>query len=264
MMPTHLDILDNFSTRIGKKDNSLLNAIKLAQGSLPLAVVMQEPCNVADTKPYEDMIDGCPALQEVERLAMEASKCQYSLEDLSVFDLNTLHSPRIKDNSKDLESDLLAAHQTFWKMIQAKAPKVILVLTCEARSSKDENVKLLWSSLESAGTQDFISILNDSATTVIRAFHPSVYLRDDYTSSQNWSSEKIRTAKEVLLYCFQMAFCCLSHNSHTMVDKKNPKLMGTWRNYVHGNERVGWTHHLFAKGTLLEFALRRLELSGEK
>ncbi len=164
-MVSHLEILRNHGETTSLYEHSLQNALDLASGHLPLVVVMQEPCNLADTASYENMVYGddaaslysvervgCPALQEVERLAEEASADRYGLEDFSVFDINTLLSPDMQDDSKNLEADLLAAHQTFWDMIKALAPKVILVLTCTAGESQHKPVRLLSSSLKLAGS----------------------------------------------------------------------------------------------------------------
>jgi hypothetical protein len=72
-------------------------------GTLPLIVLMQEPCNQADIVLYDAMVYGDPdaeewtqaykgsaTLQEIKRLAKEESCGRYDLHDLHVFDINTL------------------------------------------------------------------------------------------------------------------------------------------------------------------------------
>lgn len=93
-MASYLDILQSYGATIEIYEHSLQNALELAKGHLSLIVIMQEPCNIAATVPYEDMVYGnesadmytiervgSPALQEVERLAENASERKYSLED---------------------------------------------------------------------------------------------------------------------------------------------------------------------------------------
>lgn len=82
---------------------SLDTALALADGRLPLLVVLQEPCNTADSVPHDAMVYGDESgeecvpermafatLQELEDVMERASSHKYGLKDVSVFDLNTL------------------------------------------------------------------------------------------------------------------------------------------------------------------------------
>lgn len=265
-MASHLKILERHGTTRQLYEHSLENAKHLASGHLPLVVVMQEPCDLADTVPYDNMVYGddsadmwtiervgCPALQEVERLAEDASDRRYCLEDFSLFDINTLLSPNMQDDSEDLAAELLAAHQTFWNMIKAKAPKVILVLTCIAGRSQHKPVTLLSSSLKSAGSIRRISLWSNSipnSAVVIQGFHPSVYLRDDYSTDQGWSHEEVFLANRVLRYCFQKAFDGLSDEAS--FDFEDGEVLQAWRAQCRTREELR---------SLEESLRRRLALS---
>ncbi|KAK1088143.1 hypothetical protein LTR33_000702 [Friedmanniomyces endolithicus] len=250
-MSNNLEILENYGTTIGTYEHSLPNALELAKGRLPLVVVMQEPCNLADEVPYEEMVYGdesaegvrervgCPALQQVEHLAEEVSGGTYSLEDFSVFDINTLHSKDMQDDLQNLEADLHTAHQTFWKMLTTKAPKVILVLTCTACSSQYRPLKSLYSSRISAATEDTITLWRNSTShkaTVIRAFHPSVYLRVDYIEAEKWSQDEVLLANKILRLCFAKAFRILS-GEPCAEDDREEALLQAWKDTVGARNR---------------------------
>jgi hypothetical protein len=143
-MATSLDVLQTHGNTQELYEYTLTNALALAEGTLPLVVLMQEPCNLTDDAPYEILVYGdeaaekwsarrvgCPALQEVEWLAETASEGQYGLRDLHIFDLNTLLSQDLQAESADLQNDLRQAHSTCWAMIQAEKPRVILVLSLD-------------------------------------------------------------------------------------------------------------------------------------
>lgn len=85
-MPSYLKISRDYGGTIDLYERSMSNAVKLADGSLPMLVVMQKPCNLADEESFEitmygDPLSkewsqrriGCPALQEVEMLIHDTS-----------------------------------------------------------------------------------------------------------------------------------------------------------------------------------------------
>lgn len=89
----------------GFDELSICNAVCLTEGSLPLVVVMEEPYASADWFDYNTIVwgdedakintlrdDGSATLQEVDSLIREASDGRYRLQDVSVFDLDTLLS----------------------------------------------------------------------------------------------------------------------------------------------------------------------------
>ena len=115
-------------------------------------------------------------------------------------------------------------------MIKAKAPKVILVLTCIAGRSQHKPVILLSSSLKLAGSIRRISLWSNSTSNsavVIRGFHPSFYLRDDYSADEGWSHEEILLANKVLRYCFRKAF--EGQFDEASFDFKDGEVLQAWR-----------------------------------
>lgn len=121
-MPSYLEILEQYGETFDLNEDSMRNAISLADGTLPIVVVMQEPCNLANDEPYEIMMYGdplsdewsqrrigCPALQEVEKLVQTVSDGQYDLDHISLFDLSALLSQDIQREMapEDLEAALL-------------------------------------------------------------------------------------------------------------------------------------------------------------
>jgi hypothetical protein len=244
-MATSLDILQTYGDTQDLYDHTLTNALALADGTLPLVVLMQEPCNLADDVPYDIMVYGdeaagewsarrvgCPALQEIEWLAETASKGQYGLRDLHIFDLNTLLSQDLQADSQDLHNDLRQAHLTCWAMIQAEKPKVILVLTTSAKDSSVPKMTLFGSSLRKAGKTKTIEIWDNGrkhTTLVVYGFHPSVYLREDYVSNNRWSAAEVDSANNVLRLCFEYAFAFLE-NRHD--EQEMEALLGDWRQHM--------------------------------
>jgi hypothetical protein len=238
---TYLEILRAYSASLDLGKHSLSNAETLAEGTLPLIVLMQEPCNQADRVPYDAMVYGDPdaenwthaykdsaALQEIECLTGVESCEEYDLRDLHVFDLNTLSSPRIQSKSHNLNGDIREAHKTCWKMIKAKKPKVILVLTTRAGGSKNSGLRQLKSSLSIAGSTSTINI-EGHEIRVIHGFHPSMYLRDDYVSENNWSPQEVNTARDVLHFCVAQALAFLEDDCNVLV---NDDLFKRWRKLV--------------------------------
>jgi hypothetical protein len=244
---TCLDILEDHGTNSSNQVNQLLgeyslsNAIALARGTLPIVVLLQEPCNQADRVPYDAMVYGDPdaeewthaykgsaTLQELENLIEVESYGNYDLHDLHIFDLNTLLSPNIQSSSHDLNHDLREAHKTCWSMIKAKKPKVILVLTTHAGGSKVSGLRPLESSLKSAGSTSKMKI-EEHEVRVIHGFHPSMYLRDDYISGKDWSPQDADVARAVLSFCVAQAFVCLKDERGVLVDET---LFKKWRDLV--------------------------------
>jgi len=148
-LPNPLDILREYgllkSEELG--EHSLDNALDLASGSLPIVALLQEPCNLADTAPFETMVYGdrsarkssseyygSPTLQEIEYHLESVSIAEYHLRDICVFDLNPLLSPVVQSRSPTDKqaSNRQLAQSTTWKMIEAEPPKVLLVLTTRA------------------------------------------------------------------------------------------------------------------------------------
>jgi len=143
-MDGYLRRLVRYGEEEGFDELSIRNAVCLAKGSLPLVVALEEPCASADWYNYDTMVwgdedarintlrhDGSAKLQEVDSLIREASDDRYDLQDVSVFDLNTLLSQKYKTSKSRLDK----AHKCFWDMIKAKRPRAIIVMTTTARKS---------------------------------------------------------------------------------------------------------------------------------
>jgi hypothetical protein len=235
---TYLEILRAYSTNLELGEYSLSNAEALARGTLPIVVLMQEPCNLADSVPYDTMVygdrnarkgsskfKGSPTLQEIEELTELATYADYDLRDIHVFDVNTLLSPKLQSKSCELESDLREAHSTCWEMLKALKPKVIIVLTTHANRSSVPDLQQLSSSLKKAGTTKTIEI-EGLEVRVIHGFHPSVYLRKDYASRQKWLPEDRDLAHNVVQFCFNQAF--EEWYNHSVDDT----LLCRWRNLL--------------------------------
>jgi hypothetical protein len=238
---TYLEILRDYSKNLDLGEYSLSNAKALAKGTLPVVVLMQEPCNQADRVPYQKMVycdpdaekwthayKGSAALQEIEYLTENESREEYDLCDLHVFDINTLLSQNIQSGSKNRDRDLREAHRTCWKMIKAKQPKVILVLTTHAGRSKNSGLRQLNSSLKSAGSTSKVNI-DGHESLVVHGFHPSVYLRKDYVSEKKWSPQHVNTAQDVLRFCVTQALAFLEDGCNVL---EEDDLFKSWRKLV--------------------------------
>lgn len=245
-MEPYLEILHEYGRSIDLFEHSRGNAAKLAKGRLPMVMVLQEPCNLADEVDYDTMVYGdeemdeycrarvgCPTLQEVEKLIENAPAGKgYGLKDVSVFDLNVLHSPKVKSRRRRQgtlkKDDLDKAHDVFWEMILEKSPEVILVLTCIAEKSNNENVKLLKSSLRGAGEVGSITLRKESGetkkVTVVKGFHPSCYLREDYIKKGKLSPREVKRRNALLQDCVDEAFSQLAMKTDATTEVPNKEL----------------------------------------
>lgn len=233
-LPTSLDILSDYghlkAPELGTY--SLENALALASGSLPITVLLQEPCNLADEVPFAKMVygdssakqrsskyRGSPTLQDVDYYTECASDEEHDLRDICVLDLNALLSPGVQSRSlkSKRDSDRRLAQSTTWNMIEAAPPKVLLVLTTRAGRSDIAGLRQLRCSLRSAGTMKKIHIQGHECL-VIRGFHPSVYLREDYLSERGWSQTDVSLAHDVLRFCFRQAFAYLQGEEVSPMD----------------------------------------------
>jgi hypothetical protein len=200
---------------------SLENALHLASGKLPLVILMQEPCNVADLVPYGLMLEttrgkstqnkrktGSPTLQEVEDTIHAASYGKIGLQDVGLLDVNMLCPSFLQERSDFTDHDLKEAQELCLQIIKLIKPKVVLILTCVARQSIVKGIRLFSSSLKEAGTTERKSLGKGDAChsfTVIKGFHPSIFLRQDYIDQRCWGNEKIRCAKRMLHICIRKA-----------------------------------------------------------
>lgn len=262
-----LDILSDYGRLKGSElgQYSLQNALALAKGSLPITVLLQEPCNLADTEPFETMVYGDPSaekgsvknrgsltLQDIDYYTECASNADHDLRDICVLDLNALLSPGVQSRSTDCkrDSDRQSAHLTTWRMIKAETPKVLLVLTTKAGDSKIPGLRRLGCSLRSAGSMEKFNIRGRECL-VIYGFHPSVYLRKDYVSKRGWSQADVLLAGDVLHFCFDQAFAYLE--GHEVVPMHG-EMLERWEELTERKQISKQT----SKEDSLEEALERL------
>jgi len=215
------NLLEQYSFNKKLGTHSLENALHLASGKLPLVILMQEPCNIADVVPYEMMLKsaggkgkqnklkaGSPALQEVADMIDVVSHGKLVLQDVSLLDVNMLCPSFLQESSDFTDHDLKEAQELCLQIIRLIEPEVVLILTCVARQSVVKGIRLFSSSLKEAGTTARKSIGKGGAChsfTVIKGFHPSIFLRQDYIDQRCWGDEKIRCAKRMLHICFRKA-----------------------------------------------------------
>jgi hypothetical protein len=233
-LPASLNLLSDYGRLKAPElgEYSLENALALASGSLSITVLLQEPCNLADEVPYAKMVYGdqsakersskyCGSLtlQDIDYYTECASIADHDLRDICVLDLNALLSPGVQSKSpkSKRDSDRRLAQSTTWKMIEAEPPKVLLVLTTRAGRSDIVGLRQLRCSLRSAGTMKKIHIQGHECL-VIRGFHPSVYLREDYLSERGWSQADVLLAHDVLHFCFGQAFAYLQGEKVSPMD----------------------------------------------
>jgi hypothetical protein len=219
--PAIRQLLEQYSRNKDLSDHSTENALRLACGRLPLIILLQEPCKVADVMPYEMMVTGdggegkpnrytagSPTLQEIENTICATSNGQISLQDVSLIDINMLCSPSIQERDDFVDEDLVEAQNLCLQIIKLVQPKVVLILTCIARRSVVKGIRIFSSSLAEAGTKKRKSVgTGDDCHTfsVIKGFHPSVFLRTDYVNQRQWGEEQICCARKMLHWCFQKA-----------------------------------------------------------
>ena len=236
-----LDILRDYGLLKAKElgEHSLDNALDLASGSLPIVALLQEPCNLADTVPFDTLVygdrsarkgspeyHGSPTPQEIEYHVKSVPIAEYDLRDICIFDLNPLLSSNVQSRlpTQKKASGLRLAQSTTWKMIKAEPPTVLLVLTTRAGRSDIPGLRRFRCSLRSAGTMKKIDICGHECL-VIYGFHPSVYLRKDYVFKEGWSQNDVSLAHDVLRFCFEQAF---AYMEGCEVEALNGEMLRRW------------------------------------
>lgn len=210
---SHIKYLKVWADELQSTEYGLINATRLASGRLGWLIVLQEPCDSADFLPYDIMLnggsyggedfDGCYTLREVEGIIADVSHGQYDLDDVAILDINTLLSADAQSELEDDTHGLERAHSTFQRMVLALQPDVILTLQCAGRGASNKFVQMLSSSMKRAGTLDVVDLRGKDAI-LVRGFHPSTYLREDYTKTI--SDEQVVLYQEMAIYCFRVAY----------------------------------------------------------
>jgi hypothetical protein len=219
--PAIRQLLEQYSRNKTLGNHSMENAFRLACGRLPLIILLQEPCKAADVVPYGKMVTahegggernrytaGSPTLREIENTICAISEGKISLQDVSLIDINMLCSPSIQERDDFVDKDLVEAQTLCLQIIKLVQPKVLLILTCVAHRSIVKGIRLFSSSLAEAGTRKRKSVGTGDdchAFSVIKGFHPSVFLRKDYINRRQWGEKQVCCAREMLHWCFQKA-----------------------------------------------------------
>ncbi|KAL5430937.1 hypothetical protein PMIN07_009768 [Paraphaeosphaeria minitans] len=127
----------------GVSDNMIANALRLARGRLSIVIVLLEP--IADSGTYDEMMQQCSTLREVDLLIRTASKGKYSLRDATILDVRILLSKE-RQGRYDLSNDVLeASYNVFEEVVELKSPNVILSLQCQTRTAKNAFARKLCS-----------------------------------------------------------------------------------------------------------------------
>lgn len=220
-IPAIRQLLEQYSRNKTLGNHSIENAFRLACGRLPFIILLQEPCKAADVVPYEIMVTpdegegkrnkytaGSPTLREIEDTICAISDGKMSLADVSLIDINMLCSPSIQERDDFVDKDLVEAQNLCLQIVKLVQPKVVLILICVAHRSIVKGIRLFSSSLAEAGTRKRKSVGTGDdchAFSVIKGFHPSIFLRTDYVKQRQWGEKQICCARKMLHWCFQKA-----------------------------------------------------------
>jgi hypothetical protein len=244
----YLEPLDRWAATLNESSllrvtlEALYNSRKLAEGKLKLAIVLIEPCNSHDMS-YEEMFCRSDTLQEVDRL-IRTSDSDYTHLDVTVLDVRPLVNEKMMENLAMLEKKLIIneAHKVFEEVLLLKKPDVILALQCQTKNAESPIVKSLCGFTPGTPRPSIIR-LQDHEALVFRGFHPSTYLRDDYTA--NLDESEIEWLKKGLRLCFRSAFLAL-----------RGKRLVRWNNYNTSLRPWSWMCSMIAKeqGLCQEYA----------
>ncbi|KAK8914719.1 hypothetical protein H634G_02207 [Metarhizium anisopliae BRIP 53293] len=190
---------------------ALANSLKVAEGTLNIVIVMIEPCNNHATVDYETMVARSPSLQEVDRLIRKygTNRGIAAVPILVVRPLISKAMGTAIGNRWPTWEE--RAYEVFEDILRHKKPDVILSLQ---RVTKDAN-SLLCKSLSDqdwSPLPDIVRLANRTAI-LFRAFHPSSYLRPDYTA--NKTTAWVNSMENKLDASFKAAFMAL--NGHQLL-----------------------------------------------
>jgi hypothetical protein len=126
-------------------------------------------------------------LQEVDQL-IRASDSDYTHLDVTFLEVRLLVTEKMRDNLATLgkELDLNEGYKVFEEVLLLKKLDVILALQCTIKNAKSPIVKNLCRFTPRTPRPSIIR-LQGHKSLVFRGFHPSTYLRDDYTTNLNQS-----------------------------------------------------------------------------
>jgi hypothetical protein len=212
---------------------ALYNSRKLAEGRLSLAIVLIEPCR-SHNMSYKEMFNRSDTLREIDRL-IRASDSDYTHLDVTILDVRPLVSEKMRKGLARLGKELRVseAHKVFEEVLLLKKPDVILALQCQTKDAESPIVRSLCGFTHGTQMPDIIR-LQGHETLVFRGFHPSAYLRNDYTA--NLDQSEIDSLREGLHRCFRSAFLALQGGR-----------AGRWNNYTTPQRPWGWLCSTIAK-----------------
>jgi hypothetical protein len=187
----------------GISHNALENTLRLARGRLSLALVLLEP--IWDEGTYAEMMQCCLTLQEIDTLILDVSHGRYSLQDVTLLDVRILLSKRRMQELTSKDEIFEAAYGVFQEVIGTKRPDVILILQCQTSAVKNRLVRRLSSKFPSGPNPDKV-LVEGHTTTLIKGFHPSLYLHYSKTLTAKMSLRRQLCDK------FQLAFESLTEN----------------------------------------------------
>jgi hypothetical protein len=121
------------------------------------------------------MMQRCATLQEIDALIRDLSHGRYSIEDVTLLDVRVLLSKRRMEGLTSKDDIFEAAYDVFQEAIRMKRPDVILTLQCQTSAVRNVLAKQLSSKFLSGPNSDKI-LVEGFTTTVIKGFHPSLYL----------------------------------------------------------------------------------------
>jgi hypothetical protein len=110
----------------GISNNIIANSLRLAQGQLSIVIVLLEP--IADSGTFDEMMQRCVTLQEINSLIQTVSNEKYALKDATILDVRVLLGEE-RGSRYALGNDVLeAAYDVFQEVVELKSPDVILTL----------------------------------------------------------------------------------------------------------------------------------------
>ncbi|QLI72609.1 uncharacterized protein G6M90_00g083700 [Metarhizium brunneum] len=185
---------------------ALANSLKLAEGTLNILIVMIEPCNNHATVDYETMVARSPSLQELDRLIRKYGTNR-GIAAVPILDVRPLISKAMGTAiGNRWPTWEVRAYEVFEDILRHKKPDVILSLQ---RVTKDADSLPCKSLSDQAWSPrpDIVRLANRTAI-LFRAFHPSSYLRPNYTA--NKATARVNSMENKLDASFKAAFMALN------------------------------------------------------